>query len=71
MPPHFWTFLKSPPPHFGFRGAIVPPHWPPTLWQAVGGGGGAQCAQSGKNYKMWEFGLKLLIKTSKGSAIKF
>ena len=31
----------------------------------------AQCAQSGKNYKMWDFGLKLLIKTSKGSAIKF
>ena len=30
-----------------------------------------QCAQSGKNYKMWDFGLKLLIKTSKGSAIKF
>ena len=30
-----------------------------------------QCAQSGKNYEMWDFGLKLLIKTSKGSAIKF
>ena len=31
----------------------------------------AQCAQSGKNYNMWDFGLKLLTKTSKGSAIKF